>query len=102
VRSCTPTASLRPNLAATILLSHRRFPARGGSEGAAPRAEASDEPVGEVGGARTRGSDRLHGRASYELPDDLLFKEDRTTMAASVDGRVPYRAPLRSVQVTHA
>src|SRR6185503_2756426 len=35
----------------------------------------------------------------WYLPDDLLLKEDRTTMGASVEGRVPY---LDDALVRHA
>jgi asparagine synthase (glutamine-hydrolysing) len=49
------------------------------------------ELVSEVGAA-PRSEEELAFTLDhlYYLPDDLLLKEDRTTMGASVEGRVPY------------
>jgi len=46
-------------------------------------AEMGAAPIGEE--AQSFALDHL-----YYLPDDLLLKEDRTTMGASVEGRVPF------------
>lgn len=59
---------------------------------AALPAELGRAPGEEV--ARAIAFDHLH-----YLPDDLLLKEDRTTMGASVEGRVPY---LDAALVAHA
>jgi asparagine synthase (glutamine-hydrolysing) len=49
-------------------------------------AETGWAPAGEE--AQSFALDHL-----YYLPDDLLLKEDRTTMGASVEGRVPFLDP---------
>jgi len=68
-------------------LAVRADPARvGGALWTELVAELGDAPVGSE--ALSFAVDHL-----YYLPDDLLLKEDRTTMGASVEGRVPFLDP---------